>query len=32
MNGWNATEFFRWVKGKKIAFIGVVENTILSLT
>lgn len=28
MNGWNATEFFRWVKGKKIAFIGVgVTNT-----
>ncbi len=28
MNGWNATEFFRRVKGKKIAFIGVgVTNT-----
>ena len=28
MNGWNATEFFRWVKGQKIAFIGVgVTNT-----
>ena len=28
MNGWNATEFFRWVKGTKIAFIGVgVTNT-----
>ena len=28
MNGWNAKEFFRWVRGKKIAFIGVgVTNT-----
>ncbi len=28
MNGWNAEGFFRWIKGKKIAFIGVgVTNT-----
>ena len=28
MNGWTAKEFFQWVKGKKIAFIGVgVTNT-----
>lgn len=28
MNGWNAESFFRWIKGKKIAFIGVgVTNT-----
>lgn len=28
MNGWNAEDFFRWIKGKKIAFIGVgVTNT-----
>ena len=28
MNGWNAGRFFQWIKGKKIAFIGIgVTNT-----